>query len=193
MIYRGLMTRITVIVSLLFASACDVGTVLANQGGGGDGGTGGSGSGSGSGGGSNCGNLVSPAPAAHMHTAGGTSNAGQACVASGCHLDGMTGTNAPSFSYAGTVYTTAAGTTPAAGSTVFITAAGTTRKLIADTDGNFYEDPGLLAAPTNQATASTAATQCPTSTPMVGALVAGGGNCSAAGTCHGGSEGKIHL
>src|SRR6185312_2928651 len=103
MIYRGLMSRICVIVSLLFASACDVGTVLANQGGGGDGG--GSG-GSGSGGGSNCGDLVSPAPPAHMHTAGGTSNAGQACIAAGCHLDGMNGTGAPSFSYAGTVYTT---------------------------------------------------------------------------------------
>jgi len=184
-----------VIVSLLFASACDVGTVLANQGGGGDGGNGGSGSGSGSGsgGGSNCGDLVSPAPAPHLHATGGTSNAGQACVASGCHLPGSTGTNAPPFSYAGTVYTTAAGTTPATSAVVMVTNAGTTRKLIADSDGNFYEDPALLAAPTNQATANTAATACPTSTPMAGALVAGGGNCSAGGTCHGGSEGKVHL
>jgi len=185
MIYRGLMTRISVIV-LLFASACDVGTVLANQSGDGGGG-------SGSGSGSACGDLVSPAPLKHTHIAGGTSNAGMACVASGCHLEGMTGTNAPAYSYAGTVYTTAAGTTPAAGSTIFITSAGTTRKLIADSDGNFFIDPLLLASPGNQITTNTQATQCPTITPMVGALVAGGGNCSATGTCHGGSEGKIHL
>lgn len=178
-----------VIVSLLFASACDVGTVLANQGGGGDAG----GSGSGSGGGSNCGNLVSPAPEAHLHTAGGTSNAGMACIAAGCHLDGQMGTNAPSYSYAGTVYTDAAGTTPAAGSTVFVTAGGTTRKVVADAAGNFFVDTALLAAPTNQATANTSATECPKITPMVGSLVQGGGNCSATGTCHGGSQGKIHL
>jgi len=188
MIYRGPMTRMFVIVSLLFASACDVGTVLANQGGGGDGG----GSG-GSGSGSNCGNLVSPAPDAHTHIAGGTSNAGMACIAAGCHLDGMMGTGAPSYSYAGTVYTDAAGTTPAAGSTIFITAAGTTRKVVADAAGNFFLETALLAAPTNQATANTSATQCPTITPMVGALVQGGGNCSTTGTCHGGSQGKIHL
>ncbi|HEY6034221.1 MAG TPA: hypothetical protein VIV58_08180 [Kofleriaceae bacterium] len=183
------MTRMFVIVSLLFASACDVGTVLANQGGGGDAG----GSGSGSGGGSNCGNLVSPAPQAHTHIAGGTSNAGVACIAAGCHLDGQMGAGAPSYSYAGTVYTDAGGATPAAGSTMFFTAAGTTRKIVADAAGNFFVETALLAAPTNQATANTSATQCPTISPMVGSLVQGGGNCSATGSCHGGTQGKIHL
>jgi hypothetical protein len=190
MISRGLMTRITVIVSLFFASACDVGTVLANQGGGGaDGG----GSGSGSGGGSNCSNLVTPAPDAHTHLAGGTSNAGLACMDAGCHNSATPGTNAPVYSFAGTVYTDATGATPAAGSTVFVTAGATTKKLLADKDGNFYIEAALFPAPTNTATANTQATQCPTVTPMVGALVQGGGNCSTTGACHGGSQGKIHL
>lgn len=186
MIYRGLMSRICVIVSLLFASACDVGTVLANQGGG-DGG--------GSSGGSNCGNLVSPAPTAYLHKDDNTPHTGRGCMdATGCHNMGLgLGSGAPEYSYAGTVYADAAGTTPAAGATVFVTAAGTTRKLVTDAAGNFFEDPLLLAAPTNQATANTQATSCPTVTPMVGALVAGGGNCNAGGTCHGGTEGKIHL
>ncbi|MEO6773065.1 MAG: hypothetical protein ABI467_08570 [Kofleriaceae bacterium] len=182
------MTRMFVIFSLLFASACDVGSVLANEGGG----DGGNGSGSGSGTGSNCGDLVSPAPDKHIHIVGGTSNAGMGCVAVGCHLDGQTGTNAPAFSYAGTVYNTD-GATPAAGSTVFVTSAGTTRKLIADSDGNFFIDPVLLPAPGNQIATNTSATLCPKVTPMIGGLVAAGGNCNAGGTCHGGTEGKIHL
>jgi len=189
MIYRGLMTRITVIVSLLFASACDVGSVLANVGG--DGG--------GSGSGSNCGNLVSPAPTAYMHKDDNTSHADRGCMdAAACHNAGLgLGSGAPEYSYAGTVYTDATGTTPAGGSTIFITAAGKTKKLTADSAGNFFEDPQLLAAPTTQATGTTQATQCPTITPMVGTLVSGQGNCNQGGTCHGkvdgGTEGVIHL
>ncbi len=159
MISRGLMTRITVIVTLLFASACDVGSVLANQGGG----DGGGGSGSGSGSGSGCADLVTPAPDAHIHTAGGTSNAGMGCMdAAGCHNSGLgLGTNAPAYSYAGTVYTDAGGATPAAGSTVFVTSAGVTKRLLADSAGNFFIDPALFAAPTNQVTTNTQATQLP--------------------------------
>jgi hypothetical protein len=187
MIYRGLMSRICVIVSLLFASACDVGTVLANQGGGGDGG----------GSGSNCGDLVSPAASAYMHKDDNTPHSDRACMDSGCHNPASLGTDAPPYSYAGTAYTDATGTTPAAGATIFITAAGTTRKLVTDAAGNFFEDPGLLAAPTNQATANTSATECPKITPMVGILVQGQGNCNQGGTCHGkvagGTEGVVHL
>jgi hypothetical protein len=192
MISRGLMTRITVIVSLFFASACDVGTVLANQGGGPDGG-GGSGSGSGSGGGSNCSNLVSPAPDPHLHTAGGTSNKDQPCIASGCHGPVGTGTGAPIYSFAGTIYTDATGATPAAGATVFVTAGGTTKHLLADKDGNFYIEAGLFPAPTTQMTANTQATQCPTVTPMIGVLVTAGGNCNQGGCHAAGAQPKVHL
>jgi hypothetical protein len=185
MIYRGLMTRIFVIVTLLFASACDVGTVLANTGSGDDDGSGGS----------NCANKADPAPTAHPHLDDGTPHAGRGCMdAAGCHNAGLgLGSSAPEYSYAGTVYTDAGGATPAAGATVFVTSAGVTKKLLADSAGNFQIEPALLASPGNQITTSTAATQCPTSTPMVGGLVAGGGNCNGGGTCHGGGQGKIHL
>ncbi|HET9991463.1 MAG TPA: hypothetical protein VFQ65_23195, partial [Kofleriaceae bacterium] len=149
----------------------------------------------GSSGGSNCGNAVSPAPTAYLHKDDNTPHAGRGCMdAAGCHNAGLgLGTNAPEYSYGGTVYTDAGGATPAAGSTIFITSAGTTKKLVADSAGNFFINPQLLAAPGNQITTNTQATQCPTITPMVGALVSGGGNCNAGGTCHNGTEGKIHL
>ena len=186
------MTRIAVVVALVLAStvwvACDVGTVLANSTG-----DGGSGSGSAT---LDCPPAQSPAPAAHMHIVGGTSNAGMACIAAGCHLQGSTGTNsqtglpAPVYNYAGTVYNTG-GATPAAGINVLVTLGGTTKKWLTDADGNFYVTDPLQAAPTAQMQASTKACQTPTA--MSGVLGAGQGNCSAAGTCHGtgGTEGKI--
>jgi hypothetical protein len=176
------------VIVLLFASACDVGTVLANQVGG-DGG----------GGSAACGDQVSPAPPMYLHTDDNTPHSDRGCMdAIGCHNAGLgLGSGAPEYSYAGTVYTDAAGTTPAAGSTVFITSAGTTKKLIADAAGNFFIEPLLLAAPANQTLTNTTATNCPTITPMVGGLVAGQGNCNQGGTCHGkvdgGTEGVIHL
>src|SRR4051812_6334060 len=51
----------------------------------------------------------------------GHHNPGQSCVAAGCHLTGQTGTNAPAFTYAGTLFTTRAGTTGFAGATIAIT------------------------------------------------------------------------
>jgi len=187
MINRGPMTRITVIVASVLLAACDVGTVLSHNGtdgGGGGGDTGGSG-------GSNCEALVSPAPADHH-------NAGMGCMtAAGCHNAGLgLGAQAPEYSYAGTVYKDAAGTQPYAGATILVTLGGVTKKLIAGDQGNFQITPGLLAAPTTQATANTHGNVCPSVTgTMAGALVAGGGNCNAGGTCHGpgGTQGKIHL
>jgi hypothetical protein len=189
MIYRGFMTRIAVVVALVFAStvwvACDVGSVLANS----TGVDGGSGSGI-----MDCPPAQATPTAAHMHIVGGTSNAGMACVAAGCHLQGSTGTNsitglpAPVYNYAGTVYITGGGT-PAAGINVLITLGGTTKKWLTDADGNFYVADPLQAAPTAQMQATTKACQTPTA--MVGVLGAGQGNCSAGLTCHGGTEGKI--
>jgi len=183
MIYRGLMTRMFVIVSLLFASACDVGSVLANTGSGDDDG------------GSNCGNKADPPPPSHPHTDDGTPHTGRGCMdAIGCHNAGLgLGSNAPEYSYAGTLYTDTAGTAPAAGATVFVTAGGVTRKALTDDAGNFQIETALLAAPTTTAQANTSATTCPTITPMVGTLGAGQGNCNQGGTCHGGGQGKMHL
>ena len=48
---------------------------------------------------------VTPVAAAHIHAEGGTSNAGLACRAAGCHLAGGGG---PTFTFSGTVYTDAA-------------------------------------------------------------------------------------
>jgi hypothetical protein len=183
------MTRIALVVALVFAptiwAACDVGTVLANSTN--DGGGSGSGSGSGI---MDCPPAQATPNPAHMHIVGGTSNAGMACIAAGCHLDGTTGTNAPVFNYAGTVYNTG-GATPAAGINVLITLGGTTKKWMTDADGNFYVQDPLQAAPTATMQASTKACQTPTA--MSGVLGAGQGNCSASGTCHGvgGTEGKI--
>jgi hypothetical protein len=173
-----------VIVSLLFASACDVGTVLANTGSGGDDD------------GSNCGNKIEPPPPSHPHLDDGTPHTGRGCMdAAGCHNAGLgLGSNAPEYSYAGTLYADAAGTMPAAGATVFVTAAGgTVKKLQTDDAGNFQIEPALLPAPTATMMASTTATTCPTITPMVGTLGAGQGNCNQGGTCHGGGQGKMHL
>lgn len=174
-----------VIVSLVFASACDVGTVLEHQGSGDDDGSDGS----------NCGNKVDPPPPSHPHTDDGTPHAGRGCMdAAGCHNAGLgLGSGAPEYSYAGTVYTDAGGATPAAGATVFVTQAGVTKKLLTDDAGNFQIETGLLPTPTATSPATTSATQCPTISPMVGTLGAGQGNCNQGGTCHGGGQGKIHL
>lgn len=181
------MTRFAGFAALVLAStvwaACDVGTVLANTSG-----DGGSGSGSGSDTGSDCPPAQATPNAAHMHAAGGTSNAGMACIVAGCHLDGAGG--APIFNYAGTVFN-AGGAGPAAGINVLITLGGTTKKWLTDADGNFYVEDPLQAAPTLTMQATTKVCQTPTA--MSGALGTGNGNCNAAGACHGtgGAQGKI--
>jgi hypothetical protein len=179
------MSRIAVIVTVLLAG-CDVGSVLTHNQNNPDGNNGGGDSGGSNG--SNCQNLVSPPPVDHH-------NAGMGCMtAAGCHNAGLgLGAAAPEYSFGGTVYRDAAGTTPYAGATILVTANGVTKKLIAGDQGNFQITPILFAAPTNQATANAQASACPAQTPMVGALVGGGGNCNGGGTCHGGTQGKIHI
>jgi hypothetical protein len=168
------MMRCALLVTLVFASACDVGTVLANT------------AADGSTGGSDCPTgLTAGIP--HMHAAGGTSNQGMACIASGCHDASTQGQ--PVYNYAGTVYD-ASGATGVGGINVLVTLGGVTKKALTDSDGNFYISDPILAAPSNLMAASTKVCNGPT--PMTGVLVAGQGNCSATGTCHAGSEGKIH-
>ncbi len=187
------MARIAV---LAFLAACDVGSVLTQQ----EMNTDAGGSGMGS-----CEPLFTPVPADNIHTTPvdptKPTNAGQGCMtAAGCHNLALgLGAGAPEYSYAGTLYLDAAGTMPAAGATILLTSAGVTRKLIAGNTGNFTEVPGLLAGPSGTSTATSSASSCPTTTAMVGLLVAGNGNCNQGGTCHGtgaagtGTQGPIHV
>lgn len=194
------MSRIVVSLSVVLMSAaatvtftaCDVGSVVQNStgtDGGNNGGTDGSGSGSGSGS-AQCEEISATPPDGHH-------NPGQSCIAAGCHLTGQVGAGAPPFTYAGTLYTTAAGTTALAGATIFVKLGATEKKVITANNGNFWMSgpPAGLDPPTNAATALTKASGCaaaPMAVPMVGALVQGGGNCN---NCHrnGGTTSPIHL
>lgn len=159
----------TVVISSLILAACDVGEI-PGAGGGGDGGGGGTTDGTATGNG--CVDSVTPASPAHIHTDGGTSNAGQGCMNLGCHLAGGLG---PMFTFAGTVYADMAGTAPKPGATVKVEFGTTVISAVADTDGNFYSTQDITLP------AKTLATACPTVAPMVGMIVTGGGNCN---NCH---------
>jgi hypothetical protein len=190
------MGRIAVSFSLVLSAAvvtasmtaCDVGALPGFAP---DASMGGSGSGSGSG--SNVANVceeLNPGSAPDGHH-----NEGMNCIAAGCHLETQLGVGAPAYSYAGTFYTDATGTAPMAGATVFVTFNGVERKVLTASNGNFFITTGVggLESPTNTATATTRVSGCPTvSTPMVGALVQGGGNCN---NCHkiGGTTTPMHL
>jgi hypothetical protein len=177
------MARIVVIFSLCLA-ACDVGQLPGATGdGGGGSGDGGSGNG--------CITATDPAQAPDGHH-----NPGMGCMsAAGCHNQALgTGTGAPAYSYAGTLYKMDK-TTPYAGATVIVTLGGAEKKVTAANNGNFWLVPGVagLDAPTNTATANTKATACPNINPMAGALTQGGGDCNKSG-CHtpGAGQGAIY-
>ena len=122
----------------------------------------------------------------HIHTVGGTSNPGQACINTACHDPQNLGTGAPGFQFAGTLFKPD-GTTPNAGGNIKILGAdGVTSKIaVADTDGNFYIAQGSIP----QAFPATATvTACPTLTNMSTKLTNNstpgkGGNCNG---CHNG-------
>lgn len=132
-----------------------------------------------------CYDLSSNIPAAH-HDAGTT------CITAGCHLAGNTGAGAPAFSYAGTLYHDAQGTTPYAGATVEIIIGGFKHTVVTSTDGNFYITSALANPPTNAMTATALVSVCPSLMSMQGALVDNGGNCN---NCHrtGGTTPPLYL
>jgi len=180
------MSRTALLLSCLFVAACTVGEIPSNRG------TGGTDAGN---------TQVDAAPVGngcvnraiagdpHIHTAGGTANAGQSCIVAGCHLNNQGG--GPGFQFAGTVYK-ADGTTPSAGVTIRITGAGgASTTAITDTAGNFSLGAGTLMA---AFPATTNVTACPNVAPMAGQLVqGGGGNCN---SCHakvGGTTGVITI
>lgn len=195
------MHRISISISIVLVAAasatmftaCDVGSVINQQNSTGtDGGTKMDGNGSGSGS-----NTALCEPDATASAPDGHHNPGMSCVAAGCHLTGQLGTNAPAFTYAGTLYTTSAGTTPLGGATIFIKVGTTEKKVITASNGNFFMTgaPAGIDAPTNTVTGTTKASDCAaaaTASSMSGALVQGGGNCN---NCHrnGGTTSPIHL
>ncbi len=106
--------------------------------------------------------------------------AGRDCMASGCHDSSIEADKR--WSYAGTVYTDAGGTTAAVGATVTITQNdGTTIQRITDSLGNFYTRSGT---PSAVYTASVNG-----GTAMVAKQT--NGSCSASG-CHGSGTLKIY-
>jgi hypothetical protein len=157
-----------VVFSSLFVAGCDVGEI-PEVGPGSDGGAD-SATADGSGG-NGCVAPVTPVAAAHIHAAGGTSNAGMACLNAGCH----NAAGSQPFTFAGSVYTDSAAGTPKRGATIKIEFSGTTVTAVSDMDGNVYATQAITFP------AKTLGTSCPTVSLMVGNIVAGGGNCN---NCH---------
>jgi hypothetical protein len=105
-----------------------------------------------------------------------------------CHNAAVPGVGAQPFTFGGTLYTAAGGTTGVGGATVRVKFGSSTLTAITDSDGNFY-GVGTITYP-----ASVDVTSCPTVTSMVGMLQTGNGACNGSG-CHavGGSPGPIGL
>ena len=109
----------------------------------------------------------------------GHHNAGQSCQA-GCHDHG--------FKLSGTLYTSAAGTTPVVGGAISVKDAnGVVFDMISEANGNFYTTR-TVAFPVQ-----VIASACPDAKPMSGAISLADGNCNKAG-CHvpGVGQGAIH-
>ena len=185
MVQRGPIMRTALLLSSLFVAACTVGEIPTNGGTPGiDGGTNPTNDGGPVGNG--CLNRLAADPA-HDHGAGVT-HAGENCMQAGaCHAQG---TRQP-FQFAGTLYKSD-GKTASAGASIRLRpmnppgAAGIT--VITDDAGNFHIGAGALAGAFPGLTDATA---CPTVKPMVGAVLAGGGECN---SCHvAGNAGPITL
>ena len=118
-----------------------------------------------------CENQVLPAPQNGNHFPG------QSCFQS-CHNHG--------FTVAGTLYTNATGNTAFGGASItIIDANNVTRKMVVNSNGNFYTRDAV-AFPV-----LTIASSCPSATRMEASSP--NGNCNA-GNCHpGGSPQQIHL
>lgn len=175
------MSRISVILVLFATAACDVGSVVPGNGGA-DGSNG-----------SNCVNMTTPlTPQQHLPAdqvvPGQASNQGQNCLSANCHNPAALGSGALAFTFAGTLYTTAGGTTGAGGVTVRVKFGSTVVTATTDSDGNFYSSTAVTFP------ATTDVTSCPTVKPMVSQLQTGNGACSSTG-CHvpGGNPGTMGL
>ena len=171
-------------------------------GGGTTGGEGGTTTGDGGGGGGDSGIVVDnafvgaptfvsqagPATNNNSHNFNGSQNpAGQVCV--NCH----DGTTATKFTAGGTVYKDTAGTMPAGSYEVVFRNPATNTVTVRHTDslGNFYLTGTAITAGMEVGVRDGTANG---NSPMSNKLQAGnaGGGCNTNGTCHGGTQGKIH-
>ncbi|HEY5923697.1 MAG TPA: hypothetical protein VIV11_18575 [Kofleriaceae bacterium] len=109
----------------------------------------------------------------------GHHNPGMNCQ-NGCHNHG--------FTLSGTLYTSAAGTTPVVGATITIKDAdGFTYEMVSNQNGNFFTSSGMTFPVT------VTASMCPDVAPMIGQITAGNGGCNKAG-CHvAGAQGRVFL
>jgi hypothetical protein len=189
------MTRAVLLLSCLFAAACSVGEVGTsnNTGTGTDAGTKTDGGGTGTGNG--CKTRLAPPGASHPHTApvnaANPTNAGENCVAGGCHLAGNVGTDAPAYQFGGTVYKTG-GTVPSVGAAIVLAGGGSTATVYSDTAGNFAVPDGSLP---NPFVGTVSVSGCPTISMMASQISAPQAGCGGV-ACHIGANatgGKIIL
>jgi hypothetical protein len=165
------MTRTALLLSSLFVAACTVGEIPdKNQSNPGIDAGSGSGTIDGGGVGSNgCVNRLLPPGPAHVHAAGGGTNAGLDCTVGGCHKKGATGTGAPAFRFAGTVYK-ADGTTASQGAAIVFKSGATTGAFYSDDAGNFSVLDGDTSIPTPFSSGNVSVSGCPTIHAMGGTV-----------------------
>lgn len=117
---------------------------------------------------------------ADLPNGSGHHNPGTACME--CHGPGGTG---PLFTAAGTAYTDALGSAPAAGASIRVRDAnGQELQLITATNGNFWTSQ-VIAFP-----ALVASSTCPNVLPMGPPVATAGANCNQGG-CHNGVGNRI--
>jgi hypothetical protein len=169
------------VVALAAAGGCSVGEVGGGGGGGTDGGM------------SMMDDLDVCAPrvaapvAAYQHVGNPTgARAGLGCLDAGCH--GPVNPASTRFGFAGTVYTTAAGGTPAAGVTVRLFKMGEKKSLasaVTDTAGNFRIAGNFTAYPYVTHVSACSPAMGASINPMIQLLTVGAEmNCNTGGSCH---------
>jgi hypothetical protein len=202
------MLRSLVTATITLAAACDVGSVLAHEGGGTDGGGSGSGSGSGM---MDCLAVVSPELQTGHHAANGkTGDAGATAVSAhegcmgqaGCHSTTAPGNVVDIWDYGGEAFTDSAGTTPAAGAHIILTAAGSPPMVqyMEVMQNGFFYMPAGTGFPKPSATQPITAAICmpgqktamATSLAAVQAGSGTDGNCSGT-ACHGPGQAGAYI
>ena len=125
------------------------------------------------------------APAKMANPAHNGDSSGKDCIVAGCHLN--------QWGFGGTLYTDAAGAARVAGAEVRIT--GPDGKLFqntfSDVDGNFWIQGLGVPIPANSRVGVRTADGKKMN--MAGAVSVGQAGCNQAGTCHGGTGGKVFV
>jgi len=205
------MLRSLVTATITLAAACDVGSVLAHEGGGTDGG--GSGSGSGM---MDCPAVVSPELQTGHHAVtyganifngdpGATpmGSAYEGCMGqAGCHSSTSPGNVVDVWDYGGQAFKDSAGTTPAAGAHIILTAAGSPPMVqyMEVMQNGFFYMPAGTGFPKPSATQPITAAICmpgqktamATSLAAVQAGSGTDGNCSGT-ACHGPGQAGAYI